>query len=202
MITTGIRRPGAARFLRSQALGTAIQARFANEAGPSTSRNVISGPLISWNALRKGKQRASADIYSALGFTATTRRTTAELSSFRVPIQIRHFHVSRPRYALPLIPATAAILKVSYIIRSLTDIAVDIHLDRHYLHIPHPHILLPYRYTGGLAIQTGRQMARQWSSAPTDDRGSRGVLLDVVQRRKGETCFARRSGPIVTCRGG
>jgi hypothetical protein len=159
MITTGIRRPRVANFLRSQALGTAIQARLANEAGPSTSRNVISGPLISWNALRKGKQRASADFYSDLCLTAATRSRISELSRFRNSVQIRHFHVSRPRHALPLIPATAAILKVSYIIRSLTDIAVDVHLDRHYLHIPHPHILLSYRYSRCLAIQTRRQMA-------------------------------------------
>jgi hypothetical protein len=116
MIPAGIRRPRASGLMRIQTLGTAMQARFANEAGPSTSRNIISGPPMSWNALRKGKQRASADIYSELSFTATTRPATAESSSFRTPVQIRLFHVSRPQYALPLIPATAAILKVSYIV--------------------------------------------------------------------------------------
>jgi hypothetical protein len=33
--------------------------------------------------------------------------------SDRIPGSIRHFHSSSPRYAVPLIPATAAILKVS-----------------------------------------------------------------------------------------
>lgn len=102
--------------MRIQTLGTAMQGRLANEAGPSTYRNIILGPPISWNALRKGKQRASADIYSDPNPTAMTRTSIAELSRVRTPVQIRLFHVSRPRYALPLIPATAAILKVSYII--------------------------------------------------------------------------------------
>jgi hypothetical protein len=182
MITAGIRRPRASELKRIQYLGTALQTRFANEAGPSTSRNIISGPPISWNALRKGKQRASADIYSEFNLNATTRRSTAEPSSFCIPVQIRHFHVSRPRSALPLIPATAAILKVSLIIRDLAETIVDIHLDRHYLYIPNSYIFLSYRYSGRLSVQTRRKMARRWASASTDDRGGRGVLPHVVQR--------------------
>lgn len=116
MITGGLRRPGFSEYMRAQALGTVIQARLANEAGPSTTRNIVSRPPISWNALRKGKQRASADVYSSLYLTSTTRRSVVGPTRSPTPVQIRHFHVSRPRYALPLIPATAAILKVSYII--------------------------------------------------------------------------------------
>jgi len=152
MIIAGIRRPRIAGSIRVQALGTPTHARLANEAGPSTSRNIISGPPISWNALRKGKQRASPDIYSGSSLSAPTRKFTALFSSFRIPVQIRHFHVSRPRYALPLIPATAAILKVSFIIRTLTEPIVDIHLDRHHLHISYPHLLLSYRYSGRLSV--------------------------------------------------
>ena len=152
MITARIRRPKAADLPRMQSLGTAIQARLANEAGPSTSRNIISGPPISWNALRKGKHRASPDFHSEPSLIAPTRRSTAVYSSFRIPVQIRHFHVSRPRYALPLIPATAAILKVSSIIRPLTETIVNIHLDRHHLHISYSHLLLSYRYSGRLSV--------------------------------------------------
>jgi hypothetical protein len=152
MITAGIRGPRAPGLLRVQTLGTAMHARLAHEAGPSTSRKIISGPPISWNALRKGKQRASADIYSEFNLTATTHRSIAELSRFRTPVQIRHFHVSRPRYALPLIPATAAILKVSFIIRGFTEIKVDIHLNRHHLYISYPHLLLSHWYSGGLSV--------------------------------------------------
>jgi hypothetical protein len=180
MITAGIRRPRASDLMRIQILGTTMQARFANEAGPSTSRNIISGPPISWNALRKGKQRASADIYSEFNFNATTRRPTPELSRFCSPVQIRLFHVSRPRYALPLIPATAAILKVSFIIRGLAETIVDIHLDHHYLYISNSYIFLSYRYSGRLSVQTRRKMARRWASTSTDNRGGRGVLPHVV----------------------
>jgi hypothetical protein len=62
--------------------------------------------------VRKGKQRALPALDS---HTYLNCYNSAYVPSSYHPAlaQIRHFHASRPRNAVPLIPVTAAILKVS-----------------------------------------------------------------------------------------
>lgn len=74
----------------------------------SSSRSIAS---IVPNRLGKGKQRETTfpdglESVSLEVFRGLSRRP-------RIIDHRRHFHPSRPRYAVPLIPATAAILKVS-----------------------------------------------------------------------------------------
>jgi hypothetical protein len=114
MLTGGLRGSIRSHSTRFQGLGIAVQVPVPSDNGPSTSRNVISRPPISWGSLRKGKQRASLDLDSQSSLFSTLRRSTDMSLVSHGRVQVRHFHVSRPRHALPLIPATAAILKVNH----------------------------------------------------------------------------------------
>lgn len=77
---------------------------------PSTApRHDLRQHPMTWSSLRKGKQREGTPIIirsSGLG-----RSTQAVGRIFG--IQTRGFHSTRPRYAVPLVPAAAAVLKVS-----------------------------------------------------------------------------------------
>lgn len=159
MLTRAIRRPGSTLNTRSPGPGIIILQSLANECRPSTSRLYITGPVASWSVIRKGKQRADAAIREGTSMSILARHRNLQPPSRALMHHSRHFHASRPRHALPLIPATAAILKVSPY-RDTAYIIVDIRPHRHHLRVPNPYLVLPYRYTGRIQIRPSVAMAR------------------------------------------
>ena len=147
MLTRAIRRPGSTLNTRSPGSDIIILQSLAKECRPSTSRQYTTGPVACWSVIRKGKQRADAAIREGTSMSILARHRDLQPPYRTVMHHGRHFHASRPRHALPLIPATAAILKVS-LYRDTAYIIVDIDSHRHHLRVPDPHLVLPYRYTG------------------------------------------------------
>jgi len=147
MLTRAIRRPGTTLNTRSSGSDIIILQSLAKECYPSTSRQYTTGQVASWSVIRKGKRRADAAIREGTSMSVLARHRNLQPPSRSVMHQSRLFHASRPHHALPLIPATAAILKVSPY-RDTAYIVVDIRPHRHHLRVPNPHLVLPYRYTG------------------------------------------------------
>jgi hypothetical protein len=159
MIPRGIRRSGSLCQARSYRLGIFSSPPVVEECVPSTSRQYTTGRPASWSSIRKGKQRADAIPAEPISRSSSTRLSGRESLYPPMAAQVRHFHASRPRYALPLIPATAAILKVSYIPPWPSDSIVYINPHRHHLCLSNPHLLLPYRYPGRNQVRTCLEMA-------------------------------------------
>ena len=147
MLTRAIRRSGSTLNKRSPGSDIIILQSLAKECRPSSSRQYTTGPVASWSVIRKGKQRADAAIREGTSMSILARHRNLQPPSRSVMHQSRLFHASRPHHALPLIPATAAILKVSPN-RDKAYIIVDIRPHRHHLRVPNPYLVLPYRYTG------------------------------------------------------
>ena len=146
MSRRGLQKPSSLIYAQAYRLGLSPPPTLANEAGPSACR-YTTGQAVSWSVIRKGKQRADAAIREATSMSVLARHRNLQPPSRSVMHQSRLFHASRPHHALPLIPATAAILKVSPY-RDTAYIVVDIRPHRHHLRVPNPHLVLPYRYTG------------------------------------------------------
>ena len=147
MLRRGGQKPSRLVYSPAYRLGLSPPPTLANEAGPSACRQYTTGQPVSWSVIRKGKQRAGAAIREGTSMSALTRHRNPQPPYRTVMQHSRHFHASRPRHALPLIPATAAILKVS--LRGNTAyIIVDIDPHRHHLRVPNSHLVLSYRYTG------------------------------------------------------
>lgn len=159
MLTRAIRRPGPTLGTRSPGPGITTLQSPAHECRPSTSRLYTTGQAVSWSVIRKGKQRADAAIREGASMSALARHRNPQPLYRAVMHHGRQFHASRPHHALPLIPATAAILKVSP--RGDTAyLSVDVRPYRHHLRVPNPHLVLPYRYTGRIQIRPSVAMAR------------------------------------------
>lgn len=159
MLTRAIRRSGSTLNKRSPGSDIIILQSLAKECCPSTSRLYTTGPVASWSVIRKGKQRADAAIWEGASMSVLAKYRNLQPPYRAVMHHSRHFHASRPRHALPLIPATAAILKVSPN-RDKAYIIVDIRPHRHHLRVPNPHLVLSYRYTGRIQIRSSVAMAR------------------------------------------
>lgn len=163
MITGSVRTTLLLRASPHRSLGV-VQARTINDIGPSSSQSDVPSPPMSYSSLRKGKQRATSDFDNASSLARRYRRTVSISRADHATTQIRRFHASRPRHALPLIPATAAILKVSgdHDRFDTADTLVYICSHRHNLRVTHSHLILPDRHLGCLEVQSRREMARRW----------------------------------------
>jgi hypothetical protein len=136
--TTRSRRPALVASLSVQVSASRHPAALSSNPTP------IQG-YTTWSSLRKGKQRDDG--------TTHEQRSPFHLAGLRWPghvtlrLQSRSFHSTRPRLAVPLIPAGFAILKVSEAFggtRSAADLVVRIRTHSRHPCSPSLDLVLPH----------------------------------------------------------